>query len=156
MRIRYRLARAQDACAIGVLARRETRRWVLPDQPASAAAGLLYGMSARVIRRKILAGQRFHLAWQEDGPVVGVAAMRDDSHLFQFFVSTRWHGHGIARRLWQRTMEDAFRRAGTRHFTLHSSAMAEPVYLHLGFVCSGPQQISDNGLITQPMHLDRL
>jgi predicted GNAT family N-acyltransferase len=67
----------------------------------------------------------------------------------------RWHGHGIARRLWQRTMEDASHRAGTRHFTLHSSAVAVPVYRHLGFVCSGQLEISENGLITQPMHLDR-
>ena len=155
MLIRYRLARPQDARAIGVLARRVTRRWILPEQPASAAASLLYGMGARVIRRKILAGQRFQLAWQDGGRLVGVAAMRDESHLFQFFVSTRLHGHGIARRLWQRAMDDAVRRAGTRHFTLNSSAMAVPVYRHLGFVCSGPLKISDNGLVTQPMHLDR-
>ena len=51
MLIRYRLARPQDARAIGVLARRVTRRWILPEQPASAAASLLYGMGARVIRR---------------------------------------------------------------------------------------------------------
>lgn len=154
MPIRYRLARADDALAIGLLARRVTRRWILPEQPTSAAAALLYGMRARVIRRKILAGQRFHLAWQDDERLVGVAAMRNDSHLFQFFVSTRLHGRGIARHLWQRTMHDAFRRAGTRHFTLNASAMAVPVYRHLGFVCSGPLTISDNGLVTQPMHLD--
>lgn len=155
MAIRYRLGRPQDAPAIGRLARRVTRRWILPEQPASAASTLLHGMSAAVIRHKILAGQRFHLAWQDDVRLVGVAAMRDGSHLFQFFVSTRLHGHGIARQLWQRTMDDAFRRAGTRHFTLNSSAMAVPVYRHLGFVCSGPLKISDNGLVTQPMHLDR-
>ncbi|WEN14190.1 GNAT family N-acetyltransferase [Rhodanobacter sp. AS-Z3] len=156
MVIRYRLGRPQDACAIGLVARRVTRRWILPEQPASAAPSLLYGMGARIIRRKILAGQRFQLACADDGRVVGVAAMRDDSHLFQFFVSTRLHRLGIARQLWQRTMRDAVRRAGTRRFTLNSSAMAVPVYLHLGFVCSGPPKLSDNGLLTQSMHLDRL
>ena len=80
--------------------------------------------------------------------------MRDDSHLFQFFVSTRLHGHGIARQLWQRTMRDAVRRAGTRHFTLKASAMAVPVYLHFGFRPSGPLLVSDTGLVTQPMHLE--
>lgn len=154
MTIRYRLARPQDALAIGALARRVTRRWILPWQPASAAGPLLHGMGARMIRGKILAGQRFHLAWQDDGRLVGVAAMRDDSHLFQFFVSTRMHGRGIARRLWQRTMRDAVRRAGTRHFTLKASAMAVPVYLHFGFVPSGPLLVSGTGLVTQPMHLD--
>ncbi|MDW2982374.1 MAG: GNAT family N-acetyltransferase [Rhodanobacter sp.] len=155
MVIRYRLASPPDALAIGVLARRVTRRWILPEQPASAARPLLLGMRTRVIRGKILAGQRFHLAWQDDGRLVGVAAMREDSHLFQFFVATRMHGHGIARRLWQRTMRDAVRRAGTRHFTLNASAMAVPVYLHFGFVPSGPLTISSTGLVVQPMHLDR-
>ena len=154
MKIRYRLARTQDALAIGVLARRVTKRWILSEQPASAAEGLLYGMSARVIRQKIRDGQRFHLAWLDDDRLVGVAAMRDDSHLFQFFVSTRLHGHGIARQLWQRTMRDAIRRAGTRRFTLKASAMAAPIYLHFGFVPSGPLFVSDTGLVTQPMHLD--
>jgi GNAT superfamily N-acetyltransferase len=153
MKIRYRLARTQDALAIGVLARRVTKRWILSEQPVSAAEGLLYGMSARVIRQKIRDGQRFHLAWLDDDHLVGVAAMRDDSHLFQFFVSTRRHGHGIARQLWQRTLRDAVRRAGTRHFTLKASAMAVPVYLHFGFVRSGPLLVSDTGLVTQPMHL---
>jgi GNAT superfamily N-acetyltransferase len=155
MDVRYRLAGPQDAVAIGVLARRVTRRWILPDQPASAAPPLLYGMSARVIRNKILAGQRFHLACQDDGRLLGVAAMRDDSHLFQFFVSTRAQRRGIARRLWQRVMRDAIRRAGTRRFTLNSSAMAEPVYRRLGFVPSGSLTVADTGLVTQPMQLDR-
>lgn len=154
VRIRYRLARPQDALAIGVLARRVTRRWILPEQPVSAAEGLLYGMTARVIRQKIRDGQRFHLAWLDGDRLVGVAAMRDDTHLFQFFVSTRLHGHGIARQLWRRTMRDAIRRADTRRFTLKSSAMAVPVYQRFGFVPSGPLTTSATGLVTQPMHLD--
>ncbi|MFC5525647.1 GNAT family N-acetyltransferase [Rhodanobacter ginsengisoli] len=154
MRIRYRLGRPQDARAIGVLARRVTRRWILPDQPDSAAPLLLAGMKARAIRKKIVAGQRFHLAWLDGERLVGVAAMRDDAHLFQFFVSTRLQRQGIARQLWQRVMRDAVRRAGTRHFTLKSSAMAEPVYRRFGFVPSGPHIVSDTGLITRPMHLD--
>ena len=153
-RIRYRLGLPPDARAIGELARRVTRRWILPGQPVAAAAPLLAGMRAWVIRRKIIAGQRFHLACLDDGRVVGVAAMRDDSHLFQFFVDTRWHGHGIARQLWQRTLRDARQRAGTRHFTLNSSAMAVPVYLHFGFLPSGPLKAKDTGLVVQPMWLD--
>lgn len=154
MKIRYRLGCLQDSVAIGVLARRVTRRWILPEQPASAVEALLYGMNAKMIRQKMLDGQRFHLAWLDDDRLAGVAAMRDDTHLFQFFVSTHLHGHGIARQLWQRTMRDAIRRADTRHFTLKASAMAVPIYLHFGFVPSGPLLVSNTGLATQPMHLD--
>ncbi|WP_426699995.1 GNAT family N-acetyltransferase [Rhodanobacter sp. Col0626] len=152
--IRYVLARPQDARAIGVLVRRVARRWILPEQPACAAEALLRGMHASAIRHKILAGQRFHLAWRDDGRLAGVAAMREDCHLFQFFVSTRLHGHGIARRLWQRTMRDAVRRANTRRFTLNASAMAEPVYRRFGFVPDGPLRFNGSGLIVQPMRLD--
>jgi len=85
---------------------------------------------------------------------LGAAAMRDDSHLFQLFVSTRLQGRGIARRLWQRTMRDAVRRAGTRHFTLNASVMAVPVYRRFGFMPSGPLTIGPSGLVTQPMRLE--
>ena len=154
LRIHYRLGRPQDARAIGELARRASRRWILPEQPASAAAPLLATMGAWVVRRKLIGGQRFHLACLDNGSVVGVAAMRDDSHLFQFFVSTRWQRRGIARRLWRRTLRDAQRRAGTRHFTLNASAMAVSVYLGFGFVRGGPLKANHVGLVVQPMRLD--
>lgn len=154
MGVRYRLAAPRDAVAIGILARRVVRRWILAEQPASAAPSLLSGLTARVIRAKILAGQRFQLAWQDDGRLVGVAAIRGDSHLFQFFVTTRAQGRGIAHRLWQRAMRDAVRRAGTHHFTLNATRLAVPVYLHFGFVPSGPVTVSSTGLVAQPMHLD--
>jgi predicted GNAT family N-acyltransferase len=86
---------------------------------------------------------------------VGVATVRDDSHLTQLFVSTRHHGCGIARRLWHRAMADAVRRAGTRRFTLNASRCAVPAYLRLGFVATGPERFSPNGVLTTPMALER-
>jgi GNAT superfamily N-acetyltransferase len=151
--IRYRLARFEDARAIGELARRVTRRWIVPGQSPAAALKILTSMSAKTIRTMMLEGRRFHLALLDDR-VVGVAAMRDDSHLFQFFVSTRHQGRGIARCLWQRVIRDAVRRAGTRRFTLNSSLVAVPVYLRLGFVMNGPVSATAEGLVTMPMRLD--
>jgi GNAT superfamily N-acetyltransferase len=151
--VHYRLARLEDARAVGELARRVTRRWILAGQPAAAAVKILASMSAKAIRTMIAEGRRFHLALLGDR-LVGVAAMRDDSHLFQFFVSTRHQGRGIAGRLWQRVMRDAVRRAGTRRFTLNSSLVAVPVYLRLGFVMNGPMSATAEGLVTMPMRLD--
>ena len=110
-------------------------------------------MSAKAIRAKMAQGRRFHLALSGDR-LVGVAAMRDDSHLFQFFVSTRYQRRGIARRLWLQIMRDAVRRADTRRFTLNASAVAIPVYLRLGFVQNGPVHTTADGLITTPMRMD--
>ena len=150
--LRIRLARPDDAAAIGALSRRVIRRWVLPDQSPQIGCELLQRLSARVLRARILEGQRFHLACLGE-TLVGVAAMRDDRHLLHFYVSTRYQGRGIARRLWQRAMQDAVRRAGTRRFTLNATRCALPVYLHLGFRPQGSESPSPNGVITTPMSL---
>lgn len=150
--LRLRLGRTADARAIGLLVRRVARRWVVPDQPKAVGRAMLARFSARGFRERMLAGQRFHLAFL--GPVlVGVSGMRDDSHLVQLFVGTRYQGRGIARKLWQRTMDDAIRRAGTRRFTLNASRCAVPVYLRLGFVPTGPEGRSPKGVVSTPMAL---
>lgn len=150
--LRIRLAQADDARAIGVLSRRVVRRWVLPDQPRKVGRELLSRLSARMLRQRILEGQRFHLVYLGDA-LVGVAAMRDDSHLLHFYVSTRYQGRGIARRLWQRALRDAVRRAGTQCFTLNATRCAVPVYVRLGFCVDGPERSSPHGVMTTPMSL---
>jgi GNAT superfamily N-acetyltransferase len=147
-----RLGRPTDAPAVAVLVRRVLHRWVLPDQPRKAALALLERSGTRSLREKILEGQRFHLAYW-DGVLVGISAMRDDSHLVQFFVSTRYQGRGIARQLWVRTMQDAVRRAGTRRFTLNATRCAVPIYKRLGFRATGPERPSPMGVISTPMVL---
>lgn len=148
--LHIRLARPADASAIGVLARRVVRRWVLPQQPPKAADLILAGLAAKAIRRKIDAGQRFYLAYV-DGVVAGVAAIREDSHLFQLFVGTRYQGRGIARRLWQRLLRDSVRRADTRYFTLNAALDAVPVYLRLGFEPNARARPSPGPIISVPM-----
>jgi GNAT superfamily N-acetyltransferase len=148
--VRLRLARVDDACAIGVLARRVMRRWILPEQPEEVAVLLLAGMTAKSIRKKIGAGQRFHLAFVDDA-LAGVAAIRDDSHVFQLFVGTRYQGRGIARRLWHRVMRDSIRRAGTRFFTLNAAIGAVPVYLSLGFEPNGLAKPLASKVVSVPM-----
>ena len=152
--VQLRLGRPGDARAIGVLARRVVRRWILPDQPHAAGQALLARLGTRALRRRMLAGQRFHLAWAGE-VLVGIAAMRDDCHLIHFFVGTRYQGRGIASRLWRRAMRDAVRRAGTRRFTLNATRCALPVYRHLGFVATGPERRSPNGIRSTPMQLER-
>lgn len=150
--LRIRLAQLDDARVIGALSRRVVRRWVVPDQPRKIGRALLLRLGARALRQKIIEGQRFHLAYLGN-VLVGVAAMRDDSHLIHFYVGTRYQGRGIARRLWQRAMRDAIRRAGTRRFTLNATRCAVPVYLRLGFRADGAERLSPLGVLTTPMSL---
>ena len=151
--LHLRLGRPDDAPAISLLARRVARRWILPDQSHEAGQALLARLGTRVLRARMREGQRFHLAWLDE-VLVGIAGMRDDSHLVQFFVGTRYQGRGIATRLWRRAMADAVRRAGTRRFTLNATRVAVPVYEHLGFVATGPEGFSPAGVRTTPMALD--
>lgn len=148
--LHMRLARPEDAPAIGVLARRVVRRWILPEQPAEAAGPLLAGMSAKAIRRKMADGQRFHLAFVGDA-LAGIIAIREDCHVFQLFVGTRHQGQGIARKLWRRVLKDSTRRAGTRYFTLHAAVGAVPVYLRLGFEPNASAKAPRSRLVTVPM-----
>ncbi len=107
-------------------------------------------MSAKSIRQKIDAGQRFHLAFVDD-VLAGVAAIRDDSHVFQLFVGTRYQGRGIARKLWHRLMRDSIRRAGTRFFTLNAAIAAVPVYLRLGFEPNAAAKLPASKIVSVPM-----
>ncbi|KLD61932.1 GNAT family N-acetyltransferase [Dyella japonica] len=130
--LRMRLARKDDAQAVARLARRVVRRWIVPDQPAVAVIALEESLRTSVIREKIATGQRFQLAFV-DGALAGVAAVRNDSHVFQLFIGTRYQGQGIARKLWERLRRDCVRRVGTRAFTLNAAPGAVPFYLHMGF-----------------------
>jgi GNAT superfamily N-acetyltransferase len=150
--LRMRLAHPDDAREIGVLMRRLTKRWIVPDQPMEVGKDLMARATARLLRERIVEGQRFHLAYIDD-VLVGVSAMRDDSHLTQFFVSTRFQGLGIGRQLWERTMRDAVRRAATKRFTLNATRCAVPIYLRLGFRATGSERPSPMGVITTPMEL---
>jgi GNAT superfamily N-acetyltransferase len=153
--LQIRLGRPDDARAVAALVRRVTRRWIVPDQPPEAGLALLVRQGTAAQRLRMREGHRFHLAWYGD-TLVGVATLRDDSHLTQLFVGTRYHGRGIARRLWSRAMADAAHRAGTCRFTLNASRCAVPAYLRLGFVVAGSERLSPSGVLTTPMVLERV
>lgn len=150
MGVRLRLARPDDARAIGVLVRRLLRRHVLPGQPAKAAAALLQAMTAPAIRARLCAGYRFHLA-EIDGVLVGVAGVRDGNHLFQLFVTTRHQRKGIGRALWRRALADCQRRARPARITVNASAFCVPAYLRMGFVPLGAPRAHTDGIVTTPM-----
>ena len=149
-RTTLRLAGPADARAIGELVRRGTRRDVLPDQSPAAGAYLLTTMTARAERERIGNGYRYYVA-EVGGRLAGVAAMRDDAHLYRLFVSARFQRRGIGRMLWLKALADCRKRLGARAVTVNASACAVPVYRRLGFVATGPAQAKGPGVVTTPM-----
>jgi len=146
-RLRIRLATEADARAIGVLVRRVARQDVLPDQSAAAGRHLMAMMTARAERQRIREGQRYHVA-ELDGRLAGVVAMRDDRHVFRLFVGRRFRNLGIGRALLRKALADARHRAGTRTFTLYSSAHALGAYVRMGFLKAGRSVPRGPGKVT--------
>ena len=68
------------------------------------------------------------------------------------FVAERYHRKGIAKKLWQRAMEECLLEGNPGEFTVNSSSYARGVYKQLGFVAqSGPQE--KNEVMFFPMKL---
>lgn len=83
------------------------------------------------------------------GGLAGVIALKDRSHVSQFFVEPHHQGQGLGRRLW----DEVRRLAGVGDdsvFTVDASVNAVPVYRRLGFAECGPVTVSD-GLVFVPM-----
>lgn len=84
--------------------------------------------------------------------LIGVAAIRDNSHLYHLFVDARFQRRGIARALWTQLRDMAIEAGSTGAFTVNSSINAIATYSRLGFVAVGEVQ-HKNGLQFQPMRL---
>ena len=107
---------------------------------------------AKVAER--LAGDfRFYLA--EDGAkIAGVAAIRENSHLYYLFVGDGYQRSGLARRLWARVQEDSLALGNPGRFTVNASNYAVPAYETLGFRRTA-SRTEKSGVQFNPMQLVR-
>jgi GNAT superfamily N-acetyltransferase len=83
--------------------------------------------------------------------VIGVAALRDDEHLYHLFVDPEWHRRGVAKQLWAYLQSHAMQESGYKgYFTVNSSVYAVPVYQALGFYVLSKVE-HKNGIAFVPM-----
>lgn len=150
--IKLRPGTVDDAPAISALIL-SLQPYLTIEPDGSGAEEFLLSLSADIIRRNLQADNySYQLAF--DGEVLaGVAAVRDNTHLFSLYVGTDWHGQGIARRLWNLARDEALARGNPGSFTVNSSAFAESLYRYLGFVPTGPLA-EMHGIRFIPMRLD--
>ena len=100
---------------------------------------------------RVLLRYKYHVA-EEDGAIVGIVGIRDNSHLYHLFVADDFRGRGFARQLWL-VARDACRRSGNMEgFTVNSSRFAVAMYRKFGFVVTGPAE-TQNGVTSVPMKL---
>src|SRR6186997_2581909 len=97
--VTIRPAGPEDAAAISQLVTESSRAFITPNYSATGAAVLLEGMTEEETRTRMELGFRYLVAVDGEG-IVGVGAMKENSHLYHLFVSETHHGQGIARMLW--------------------------------------------------------
>lgn len=127
-------------------------KFVTPGFTDEGRDHLLDSMSPTAIAKYIRSGYRYHLAEIED-EIVGVVAIRENSHLYHLFVAETHQGRGLARALWKKAMNEALCRGNPGEFTVSSSLNAQPVYEHLGFVAQS-EPITKHGVTYTPMKLN--
>ena len=147
-----RKATPGDAERISKLVCELSAKYVVQEFTADGAEHLLASMNPDAISKYIHSGFEYHVA-ETDKQVVGVIAIRDNSHLYHLFVAEKYQRQGIAGKLWQVAMETCLSNGNPGEFTVNSSAYAVGVYEQWGFVAqSGPEE--KDGVIYVPMKLE--
>ncbi len=97
---------------------------------------------------------RYHVALGGNGlpgsEVLGVVAVRDNTHLFHLFVKEALHGQGLGQRLWQLARDEALAKGNPGSFTVKAAGRAAGWYLRLGFV-QVAERIEHDGIVDVPM-----
>jgi GNAT superfamily N-acetyltransferase len=96
---------------------------------------------------------RYHVALHGD-ELLGVVAVRDNSHLFHLFIKETLHRQGLGRRLWELARDEAMARGNPGSFTVNSAGRATGLYLRLGFVPAG-ERIEHDGIVDVPMRWEK-
>ena len=145
----FRAGSPADAEAIATLI--DSFQSELTDDPSGAGADEYLGSVSVEAEREYLASERYrYLLAYSDSQLAGFIAIRDGSHLFHLFVERSHQRKGVARRLWERAMEELCAPGADGGFTVNSSLRAVPVYQAFGFVPAGSTQ-SAHGISFLPM-----
>lgn len=147
-----RAATPDDAPRISALLRDLAGKFIAHEFSEEGAGRLLESMSEAAIRSYLESGYRYHVA-EEDGELAGVIAIRDNCHLYHLFVSERFQGRGLARRLWTLAKAVCLDAGNPGVFTVNSSCYAVGVYEKFGFVRQS-EAIDISGVISIPMKLE--
>jgi N-acetylglutamate synthase-like GNAT family acetyltransferase len=118
--MKIRVATIDDAPLISALVCDLAKEFIAHEFSQEAASLLLGSMDESSIKRHMESSYRYHVA-EENSEVAGVVAVRDNSHLYHLFVSKRFQGQGLARRLWEVTKTASLGAGNPGLFTVNSS-----------------------------------
>jgi GNAT superfamily N-acetyltransferase len=124
--------------------------YFLSDPDAPELGPFLETLTPAATAERIQSRNFDYLVAEYGSGILGVIAIRDDSHVYHLFVQSDAHRRGIARALW----EHARARSAATAFTVNSSIFAVPAYERLGFTAVDVPQTKD-GLVFVPMEYRR-
>ena len=84
--------------------------------------------------------------------MIGMMALRDDSHISLAFVKGKFHRKGVGRMLYSEVKNYALEH-GAEEITVNASEYGIPFYKAMGFVPTDMQAVTD-GIISTPMKAD--
>ena len=87
-------------------------------------------------------------AYDDNRNLMGIIAIRDNTHITLFFVDEKFKGNGIGRKLFDYVCDNY----DEGYFTVNSSPDAKDVYEHLGFIFLDSEKI-ENGIRFYPMKI---
>lgn len=149
--LRIRAATASDAENISSLIR-DLAHYFTIDPSGKGGERFLSSIRVEAITAAISNPSfRYQLA-SIDEKLVGVAAVRENRHLYHLFVARDFHRRGVGRALWQKAKADAITAGNSEGFTVNSTPFAVPVYERFGF-CAEGSKVEREGISIVPMRL---
>lgn len=149
--IDIRHATAEDALAISHLIK-SLSAYFIANPEGDGAETTLLSIAPAGIAETIAARHFCHWVACAQEQVIAVAGLRDNSHLYHFFVAQDWQRLGVGRALWQQVRSAALAAGNPTAFTVNSTLYGRPVYERFGFTVTGPVTQRD-GLTYIPMAL---
>lgn len=147
-----RAASDADAQSVAELVQ-SVGHYFLADPSGAGAEGFLSSISAAAISGYISNPAFNYLVAFMGQDLAGVAAIKENKHIYHLFVRPDCHRQGVAHLLWQHLKDHAIAAGNPGMFTVNSSLYAVPVYARFGFVPTSEPQ-TKNGIQFQPMHLN--
>ncbi|QXO15861.1 MULTISPECIES: GNAT family N-acetyltransferase [Vibrio] len=153
MSVNIRNATLGDAKGISDLIIPLTKKYVCPTCDKSAQEILINSMSEANVANYLSDNYQYFVAVNEKSEIIGVAGIRDSSHLYHLFVSDNYQRQGLSRKLWERVKTAAMISGNSGRFTVNSAVNAEKIYLSFGFIRIDGIRNRD-GMIDVPMVLE--
>ncbi len=121
-----------------------------PDYPAEGVTEFRRSVNVDTVVERVRRGELFLKGCYNEGKLVGVIAVRDESHISLLFVRKDHHRRGIARSLFEAVVNDIRVKGGISKITVNSSPYAVEIYHRIGFIDTDVEQ-TKNGIRFTPM-----